>query len=195
MTLELDGRRQRSAESRRRIVAAFLDLIRAGRVSPTAEEVAQSAQVGLRSVFRHFDDMEQLYREICSVPEALLIEVLLRPWQHESGLDRLDELAARRAEAFEALAPFFRAMAVHRHTSPFIEARQQRFVLQQADALRAVLGGEYSFDADIWEALYLSLSPEAWMRLRFAQNLAYDDALRVLRRMVRALVRPKDAGA
>ena len=60
----IDGRLHRSMATRRKIVTALETLIRAGTLSPTAEQVAVQAQVGLRTVFRHFDDMETLYREI-----------------------------------------------------------------------------------------------------------------------------------
>ena len=59
-----DGRRARGHVSRSRIVAAMIELVREGCVAPTAEQVALRADVGLRTVFRHFDDMESLYREI-----------------------------------------------------------------------------------------------------------------------------------
>ncbi|MBC7768556.1 MAG: TetR/AcrR family transcriptional regulator, partial [Phycisphaerales bacterium] len=42
----LDGRHQRSDESRRRIALAMLDLARAGHPAPSAEEVADAAGVG-----------------------------------------------------------------------------------------------------------------------------------------------------
>ena len=61
---EVDGRRRRSLDSRARIVAAMLELVRLGNASPNAVEVAARAGVGLRSVFRHFKDMESLYVEI-----------------------------------------------------------------------------------------------------------------------------------
>lgn len=55
-----DGRRRRSAQSRDRIVEALLDLVAGVVVTPSAEAVAARAGVGLRTVFRHFRDMESL---------------------------------------------------------------------------------------------------------------------------------------
>ena len=42
----------------------MLELVRAGVIAPTAEEVAARANVGLRTVFRRFKDMESLYVEM-----------------------------------------------------------------------------------------------------------------------------------
>ncbi|MFM8818949.1 MAG: TetR/AcrR family transcriptional regulator, partial [Phenylobacterium sp.] len=59
-TQEPDGRRRRGLDSRDRIIAAMLDLAREGEVAPGAERVAARAEVGLRTVFRHFRDMDSL---------------------------------------------------------------------------------------------------------------------------------------
>ena len=53
-----DGRRQRSRASRAKIIKAFMELMKSGDPSPSAARVAERAGVGLRSVFRHFDDMD-----------------------------------------------------------------------------------------------------------------------------------------
>ena len=62
-----DGRRRRGEDNRAKIVAAMLEIIHAGEIAPSAELVAQRADVGLRTVFRHFQDMDSLYREMSVV--------------------------------------------------------------------------------------------------------------------------------
>lgn len=62
-----DGRRKRGDQSRRQIVDAMIELVRSGEMSPSAAQVAERAGVGLRTVFRHFDEMEILYREMAEV--------------------------------------------------------------------------------------------------------------------------------
>jgi len=66
----LDGRLTRSRVSRANIVAAILALVGNGKVNPSAARVAERAEVGLRSVFRHFDDKDALYRQMGDVIEA-----------------------------------------------------------------------------------------------------------------------------
>ena len=73
-----DGRRERSRSSRSKIVAAMLDLVGKGDVAPSAARVAEVAGVGLRSVFRHFDDMDELYREMGGVIEAQVMPIILQ---------------------------------------------------------------------------------------------------------------------
>ena len=59
-----DGRVQRSQRSRQVIVDALLDLMKAGNYIPTAQQVADQAGISIRTVFRHFSEMELLYQEL-----------------------------------------------------------------------------------------------------------------------------------
>ena len=69
---KLDGRLNRSVVTRNKIVETLTKLILEGQISPTAEQVALRANVGLRTVFRHFDNMDALYREISIDVDARL---------------------------------------------------------------------------------------------------------------------------
>ena len=76
ITTTTDGRKLRSQDSKRRIVAAMLELVREGRIAPTAEEVANRAEVGLRTVFRRFKDMESLYAEMAVAIDSKIDSVI-----------------------------------------------------------------------------------------------------------------------
>ena len=56
-----DGRALRSERSRQVIIDAMLELVGEGNLVPTAQQVAERAEVGIRTVFRHFSEMESLY--------------------------------------------------------------------------------------------------------------------------------------
>ena len=56
----VDGRRERGARNKAAVVTALLDLYEAGEYQPSAARVAEVAGVSERSVFRYFDDMEDL---------------------------------------------------------------------------------------------------------------------------------------
>ena len=56
-----DGRLLRSERSRRLIIESMINLVDEGFLVPTAQQVAQRADVGIRSVFRHFDDMDDIF--------------------------------------------------------------------------------------------------------------------------------------
>jgi len=56
----VDGRRERGARNKQAVVTALLELYEAGEYQPSAARVAEVAGVSERSVFRYFDDMEDL---------------------------------------------------------------------------------------------------------------------------------------
>jgi AcrR family transcriptional regulator len=168
MDVKVDGRRVRGADNRRRIVDALLKLVEGGAVSPGAEQVAAEAGVGLRTVFRHFSDMDSLYREIS---ERMTAEI--RPI-FEVPSASLPELIERRALAFERLLPFKIAGDAHRHGSKFLTGEQQELVEAQRRALRKALPGK--LERPVFEALDLLLSFEAWRRLRRDQGLSAREA-------------------
>jgi AcrR family transcriptional regulator len=168
---EPDGRRRRSLDSRERIVRAMLDLVRGGEVSPSAEQVAARAGVGLRSVFRHFRDMDSLYREMSQVTEAEIRSTFDVPFTAADWRGRLVELVRRRAAIFERIAPFIRASDANRHRSPSLGADKARMAGAFRERLERLLPARILADGERLEALDLLLSYESWARLRAEQGL------------------------
>jgi AcrR family transcriptional regulator len=184
-----DGRRRRSEVSRDRIVAAMLALVEEGAITPGAEDVAVRAQVGLRSVFRHFKDMDNLYAEM-TLRLARGYEASLAPFESTGWHDQLFEAIDRRLTIYERLLPFKRASDAHRHESVAIQAHHAAITTLLRARLKAVLPPHLIGHAIAFEALDLLLSIEAWARLRFDQQLAPDTARQVIERQVKALIKP-----
>ena len=67
---------ERSRVTGEKIIAALLDLIHGGNLSPTSKNVAQYAGVGHRTVVRHFQDMESLFEEMNAKTRSLAQSVL-----------------------------------------------------------------------------------------------------------------------
>lgn len=185
---ETDGRRRRSQDSRARIVQAMLELVHAGDPSPGAEQVAERAGVGLRTVFRHFQDMDSLYREMSAVIEREYMAVVERPFEGRTWRDRVLELVRRRAGVYEKIAPYKQGSNVHRHRSPFLQADHARLVQTSRDILRRELPVEIARDRALFEALDLLLSFEAWTRLRRDQALSPRRAAEVLEETIGRLL-------
>jgi len=185
---ETDGRRRRSLDSRARIVAAMLALIRAGELSPSAEAVAREAGVGLRTVFRHFADMESLFREMSEVMEAELRQIAETPFKASDWRGRTLELVERRSAGFERIAPLRRAADALRGRLPGLQYDHSKLALALREILRRLLPREV--DAARFEALDLLLSYEAWDRLRRDQGLSPAAARAALELAVTAVLGP-----
>lgn len=182
--LPRDGRRQRSRSSHARIVAAMLDLVARGEVAPSAAQVAEVAGVGLRSVFRHFKDMDALYREMAAAIESRILPILLRPPEGATWQARLFDIAARRALIFETIMPYRISANVRRFESAYLMEGYRRQLRLEAEALAAHLPEDVRADADGTRGLNVILSFNTWRLLRHDQNLAPDEAAAVVRRML-----------
>jgi len=182
---EADGRRRRSQTSRARIVEAMLELVHAGNPAPSAEGVAARAEVGLRTVFRHFADMESLYREMSAAIEAELTTMIEKPFEGATWQERVVELVGRRAAVYERIAPFKGASEAHRRQSAFLQADHDRMVEAARRILRNQLPPAVARDIGTFETLDLLLSFEAWNRLRTDQGLSERRARTLLEAAVR----------
>ncbi len=183
-----DGRRRRGEDNRAKIIAAMLELIYSGEVAPGAELVAQRADVGLRTVFRHFQDMESLYREMSVVIARGLQIGAETPFRSSDWRERVVELIERRSWAFEKVGPFLRASAAFRHRSKFLDADYANFARALRLILKRQVPADVARDQLKMEALDLLLSFETWSRLRREQGLSSRRARQVLEATVRRLV-------
>ncbi len=166
----------------------MLELIGAGEVAPSAEAVAARAGLGLRTVFRHFENMESLYQELNGVMTAELRPIAEEPFKSGDWRDKLAEVVERRARIFERMMPFKIAADVHRHRSPFLAAQGAQLVLAQRAVLVEIVPAQKRADQDFFEALDLLLSFDTWRRLRKEQNLSVPRARRAVDFLLQAML-------
>lgn len=176
----LDGRRERSKSSRAKIVAAMLELVARGEVDPSAAQVASTAGVGLRSVFRHFDDMDALYREMTEVIEAEIMPMIAEPYRASSWRDRIRELAERRARVFETIMPYRISANLKRFQSNFLMRDYRRMLRMERASVEAALPPAILADTVRTHALNVALSFQCWRLLRHDQEMNVADARAVV---------------
>jgi AcrR family transcriptional regulator len=189
-----DGRLNRSIVTRKRIVDALTALIYEGHLTPTAEQVATRADVGLRTVFRHFDDMDALYREIALDLDTVIQPVIGQRLAGATWQDRLRHGVLLRTEFFDRVAALHLATQVHRHESAYLAQQVKQTVDLQRELLRRQLPAEVAQDATLFEALDVVLSIEVWIRLRREQGLSADAARQVMLRTVAGLLSSASSG-
>lgn len=188
----VDGRVMRGARNRSYIMDAIFELVQEGVLAPTAEQVAQRAGVGTRTVFRHYDDMESLFAEMQSRLEREVRPLLEGPAIEGPIEERVRQLVARRARIFERIAPFRRAAGVQRVRSPLFQETSAELDRELREQLRRVLEHDGArLDDDPLEALDAAGSFETWDRLRRAQRLGRDRAQRAVEQTLLALLRSK----
>lgn len=196
----VDGRRARAERSREAVVDAILALLREGNDRPGAAEIAERAGVSLRSVFRHFDDLENLYavavaRHVELIAPLYALEPVPVPLGRTAAplADRVDALVRQRARLFEAMAPVRVVGERQRRRSESIAAglEQSRRELrrQLSDLFRPELEVCSAPERrDLLDALEMVAGFAAWHQAREDQGLSIARAQVVLGRAVNALV-------
>lgn len=183
-----DGRRLRSERSREQIIDALFDLIREGDMGPSAARVAERAGVGLRTVFRHFEDMDSLYREMTERIETDIMPLALSPYDAADWRGRLRELVARRARLYERIFPFRVSGNLRRFQSEFLMDNYRRALVFERSALQAILPEELAGEEILFAALDMVLGFQGWRRLRQDQGLTAEKAEAVIAFAVERLI-------
>jgi len=183
-----DGRKLRSSNSRQKIVDALLQLVRAGVVDPSAEEVAKMANVGLRTVFRRFNEMELLHRELALEVEKTYIEEMSIPLKPAHWKDQVHELLDRFSAQYEHLMPYRVAAIYYKHHSNFISEHLQKWDQVTRQLLKNTLPNSVKKDLTLTNSLNLTLSFNSWIHLRMDQNLTQEQAINTNKRMFNVLL-------
>ncbi|MBQ74263.1 MAG: TetR family transcriptional regulator [Gammaproteobacteria bacterium] len=183
-----DGRRLRSRDSKRKIVSAMLELVREGNIAPTAEEVAQRANVGLRTVFRRFKDMESLYAEMSVAISEQVAPIVNKALGHEEWWRNFAQLVERRLRVYEVIMPYRVAADVLKFRSDILQTRHLEIVHDERERLMSVLPPFLLEDRPLIEALQAVLSFDMWNQLRSDQELSAQQAADVVNRIISRLL-------
>jgi AcrR family transcriptional regulator len=185
--LSNDGRRQRSDRSRRRIIIAMFELLRAGEMTPSAAQVAERADVGLRTVFRHFEDMESIFEEMTDELKSVIMPKVEAPFEGNTWRDKLFELADRNADIYEQVFPMQVALVLRRFQSEFLQKQYKSEVSLLRTTLKSILPKSVVEDRTRFAAIEVNLTFATWRRLREDQNLSATNARRTLALILKAL--------
>jgi AcrR family transcriptional regulator len=184
-TARPDGRTARSARTREAVVGALEALLYDGVVGPGAAEIAERAGVSTRSVYVHFESLDDLFR---AVSERATTRVLgmLSPIDPASPLDdRVQELTRQRARINEEVGPIRRAGARREAFSAAIseartygrQASREQIDRIFAPELAALAPAERRRRVAAVDAL---VSGESWDLLRSLHDLTPDEARRTV---------------
>ena len=147
MVVELDGRRARREQNRAAVLDALAELYGERNYEPSAAEIAERAGLSPRSLFRYFDDVDDLNR--ATIDQQLsrarpLLAVDARP--EDPTATKVERLVAARLRLYEAIAPAARAARIcaWRHpvmaeqigtTRSYLRRQLERLFAPELDAL------------------------------------------------------------
>jgi AcrR family transcriptional regulator len=183
-----DGRRLRSERSRQAIIDAAISLMDEGMLVATAQQVADRADVGIRSLFRHFSDMESLYQAVDDQIRGDYEALFLGGDRDGTVDERIQRMAERRAAAYEAVKTVVLATKAQLWRYDVLRknyARNQRGLRKDLENwLPELLTDEPETRA----AADAVASFEMWHRLRENQGLSRKRSIAVIVHMLTALI-------
>ncbi len=116
-----DGRRVRREANRERVVDALLELFQQGHVVPSLALVAERSGVSHRSVFRYFDDLEELHRVAIERSFSRYSHLFDLPGVSEGSLAaRIERFVDHRLALYDATANLARVARMKAPTHPVL---------------------------------------------------------------------------
>jgi AcrR family transcriptional regulator len=189
----LDGRTARAGRTRDAVVRSLLALIAEGDLRPTAGRIAERAGISLRSVYVHFDDLDDLFVAAAREQRAR-VGALVRSLPTDGPFEaRLEAFVAQRARVLDAIAPVAKATALQEPRSPAL-ANATRYARRQG---RAELERVFRIELDSLEparrtraldACDALTNSDAWEFLRVRRGLGLAAARATITDSLRALL-------
>lgn len=183
-----DGRRERSLASRRKIIEAMVDLVAAGDPNPSAALVAEKAGVGLRSVFRHFEDKDAILREIDDLLVAVYQPILDAPYASDNWHEQLFELIERRCAINDHVVIFRLSSILARYRSPFVVQKSRELHAGEKRMLDRVLPRHLKTSTETGRTIMMATSFDAWRLLRQDEELSAADTEKAMKAMVQQIL-------
>ena len=174
-----DGRRLRSERSRQAIIDASLQLMEEGILVPTAQLISERAGVGIRSFFRHFEDMETLFATIDEQTREENEALFVGGDRDGSTEERILHAVERRADGYERRKQMILSTAAQSWRHPILcknYARYQRGLRKDLDDWLPELKTLTAEEREMVDAVS---SFENWNRLREHQGLGMKSCIRL----------------
>ncbi|MHB8664117.1 MAG: TetR/AcrR family transcriptional regulator [Acidimicrobiales bacterium] len=189
---EVDGRRLRREHNREAVLDALVALFREGIYQPSSNEIADRAGISPRSLFRYFDDIDDLSRAAIERQLAAARPIVEFAMPQGAGTGgKIDRLVDARGGLVETTGPAARAARVcaHRNVVVARQLREARAYLrhQVEQVFAAELTGER---VALLPALDALCSFETYELLRGDQGMSRPAIVSALRRALSALLSP-----
>jgi AcrR family transcriptional regulator len=181
-----DGRRARRGRNRDAVVEAMLELYGEDNLAPSSDEIAHRAGLSPRSLFRYFDDIDDLAR--AAIDRQLARVLPVTPIDVDAGAppsERIAALVDQRARVFEFIGNIGHVARMRAHFQPVVANQlieSRAFFRHQIERLMAPELHSMSSKraATVLAAVDVLCSFEAYNLLRHDQGMSRTRAVGVL---------------
>lgn len=190
----IDGRTARRDRGRNAVLEAALELWEEENLEPSPEQIAQRAGVSTRSVYRYFEDRDQLVRAIIAHKQLQILPLFRIEDMGQGDLElRISRFVDSRLEVYEAIGASSRAMTIKAAGDPVIAEQiafrkaefRQQVVRQFDNELAQMTDTERMVSLNSVDAL---TQAESLDRFRRELQLSKDDCRTLLVASIRALL-------
>jgi AcrR family transcriptional regulator len=196
-----DGRNLRRDRNRDAVVTALLELFRAGTISPSADQIAERAGISVRSLFRYFDDVDDLVRTAVARQQQHLAPLYALDASPDQPLaERIDRFVACRVRLLEGMGEVGRAARTLATRQPLLLAELARIRATLRRQLSSLFATELdALDPDDRAATLAAAdvitSWESFDLMRNDQGLLRDQACAAMAAALRHLLGPAGSRA
>jgi|TARA_B110000503_G_scaffold36706_1_gene60022 AcrR family transcriptional regulator len=176
----VDGRRARSERSKQALIDASLALVQEGNLIPTAQQISDRAGVGIRSFFRHFEDMEALFATMERQTRESSVALFLGGDREGTLEERILHAIERYGIAYEKERNLILSTSALLWRSEILRknyARNQRALRRDLDDWLPELKQLTGSERVVVDAI---ASFEMWHRLRYHQGLSEQASIDVI---------------
>ena len=169
-----DGRIARGERTRSSIADALYELLVDGAENPSGRDIAERANVSLRSVFQHFDDIEAVYSELITRQHER-VAPFLEPINKDIPLnERVEIFIENRDSMFALAAPLRRSMGTYRgvKTSHTIRRAMTYLHRAQREQIAQSFEPELNGNEQLLLQLEVCLSFETWNQFTSQHGLS-----------------------
>jgi AcrR family transcriptional regulator len=187
-TPERDGRHQRTERSRTALINAALALINEGILIATAQQIADRAEVGIRTFFRHFDDMGALAEAVNLSIRDNYEAITLGGDRSGTIEQRIQRAVEHRADVYEQNYNVILSTLAQRWRLDILTknyARNQRGLRKDLDNWLPELK---NITTEQREAVDAISSFEMWHRLRDHQGISITNSIHIITSMLHSLL-------
>ena len=185
----IDGRRARSERSKQAIIDASLALMQEGNLIPTAQQISDRAGVGIRSFFRHFEDMDTLFATIEEQTRDTTEALFLGGDRDGTLEERILHAVERRADGYEIESNTILSTSALLWRSETLRKNYARYQRGLRKDLEDWLPELKNLPRTQREAVDALASFEMWHRLRYHQGLGKQAAIDVVVGLLNSLVK------
>ena len=186
---DVDGRRLRRQQNREAVVDALVELFAEGSYTPSSAEIAERAGLSPRSLFRYFDDMDDVSR--AAIERQLAEARPLFTVDAEPGdptAHKIERIVRSRLRLFESIAPGARAGRACAHNRPVVAEQLHEARTFFRAQIRSLFAPELRGRSHLLPAIDVLLSFEARDLLCVEQGLSTAKATTTLVAALTALL-------